>query len=375
MNVKVMIIVGLLMFVVMCLIVFSYYKITTRFVSIFNKKQSKDYKRCGKILFLIISVILTALSVNVFEMLGITLLHFLVFTGLTQILNIIVRFLFVDKNLKVWEIINKSLIIPVICTIIVIVYGYVNIHDVKKTEYIIRTNEVSEEYKVILITDIHYGTVLDESEFDEVLDKINNENPDAIILGGDMVDESTSKEDIIKLYEKLANLNNTMGIYHVEGNHDRQKYSDKPTLSDEEYEKLKEELSIYFLEDDVIQINNDMLLCGRLDVSDKERLSIGQLLDKTDDSKFIIVADHQPREYEEAKEAGANLVVSGHTHAGQIFPVGYFTTLVGGAEQNYGLKMVDNMVGIVSSGLTGWGFPIRTSEHCEYVVIHIKPVV
>lgn len=375
MSKGIVIIAGLLLLVMMFLIVFSYYKITTRFVSIFNQKKSKDYKRSGKIIFLIISIILTVLSINVFGMVGIVLLHFLVFTGLVQILNLIIRFLFVDKNLKIWEIIIKSLIIPAICTAIVITYGYINIHNVVKTEYIIRTNEVSEEYKIILITDIHYGTVIDEDEFDKILEEINNENADLIILGGDIVDESTSKDDIIMVYEKLGNLNSTLGIYHVEGNHDRQKYSKNPTLSDEEYEKVKEESLIYFLEDDVIQINNELLLCGRLDVSNKDRLSIGELLYRTDDSKFIIVADHQPREYEEAKEAGTNLVVSGHTHAGQIFPAGFFTTLLGGAEQNYGLKMVDNMVGIVSSGLVGWGFPIRTSNHCEYVVINVKPIV
>lgn len=373
MSKGIVIVAGLLLLVIMFLIAFSYYKITIRFVSIFNQKKSKDYKKSGRIIFLIVSIILTVLSINVFGMVGIVLLHFLVFTGLVQILNIIIRFLFVDKNLKIWEIIIKSLILPIICTSIVIIYGYINIHNVKKTEYIIHTNEVSEEYKIILITDIHYGTVIEDDEIDKVLDEINNENADLIILGGDMVDESSSKEDIIKVYEKLGKLNSAMGIYHVEGNHDRQKYSKNPTLSDEEYKKLKEESTIYFLEDDVIQINNDLLLCGRLDVSNKDRLSIGELLYRTDDSKFIIVADHQPREYEESKEAGANLVVSGHTHAGQIFPAGYFTTLVGGAEQNYGLKMVDNMVGIVSSGLVGWGFPIRTSKHCEYVVIYIKP--
>ena len=364
---------GIALLLIISAIAFGYYRLTIRFVSIFNKKGRKDYGKKKKLIFVAAAVVLTVMTVNLFGITGIILLHFIVFAGLMEIVNVIVRFLFVDKNLKVWEIINKSLIIPAIITAIVIVYGYINIHNIVRTEYTIYTNEVSEEYKVVLITDIHYGTVIDEKELDAAISRISEENADVVILGGDLVDESTEKEDIVMVYDKLSNINNALGVFHVEGNHDRQKYLGNPTLSEEEYEEYKNNSSIHFLEDDIVQINNEILLAGRWDVSNKDRASIDEILYRIDEDKYVIVADHQPVEYEESKQAGANLVLSGHTHAGQIFPAGIFTTLVGNAEQNYGLMQDEHFVGIVSSGLVGWGFPIRTSGHCEYVVINIKP--
>lgn len=364
---------GVLILIITCLIVFAYYRMTIGFVSLFNKKERKDYSRKGRAVFLVISVMLTALSVNFFSAVGIVLAHFIVFASVMQLVNVIVKFLFVDKKLKVWNVIVKSLVIPVILTAIFIIYGHYNIHNVIKTEYTVYTNEVTEEYDIVFIADIHYGTVLTEDEIDEIFAQISEENADVIILGGDMVDESTKKEDIIMIYDKLSELKNELGIIHVEGNHDRQKYSGKPTLSDEEYEEYKLSSTMNFLEDNVIQVNNELVIAGRLDVSEESRMEAEELLKGIDESKFLIVADHQPREYEKLQKAGANLVLSGHTHAGQIFPAGLFTTIIGGAEQNYGLKMEKNMPAIVTSGLTGWGFPIRTSKHCEYVVVHIKP--
>ena len=61
--------------------------------------------------------------------------------------------------------------------------------------------------------------------------------------------------------------------------------------------------------------------------------------------------------------------LSGHTHAGQLWPVGVLSELTG--VLNYGEYQEENCKVIVSSGFTGWGYPIRTEEHCEYVLINV----
>lgn len=69
---------------------------------------------------------------------------------------------------------------------------------------------------------------------------------------------------------------------------------------------------------------------------------------------------------------GLMIQLSGHTHAGQIWPIGQLGQLTGIVEQNYGLKKIGDFHIIVSSGIAGWGYPIRTGGHSEYVIIDVK---
>lgn len=66
-------------------------------------------------------------------------------------------------------------------------------------------------------------------------------------------------------------------------------------------------------------------------------------------------------------------MMSGHTHAGQIWPAGMFIKYVMNDTFDYGYIKKDNLDVIVSSGIAGWKFPIRTEEHSEYVILDILP--
>ena len=67
-----------------------------------------------------------------------------------------------------------------------------------------------------------------------------------------------------------------------------------------------------------------------------------------------------------------DLSLSGHTHAGQIWPTGQLGELIGVNELNYGYRQDGDYQVIVSSGIGGWGYPIRTGGHSEYVVITLN---
>ena len=232
----------------------------------------------------------------------------------------------------------------------------------------------SEGYKLALISDLHYGITLNKEQLEKVVERINKESPDIVILDGDLVDESTTLPQMKEAFKTLSGIHNKYGIYYVYGNHDKNNYTSKPYYTPK---ALAEEITkdgITILEDNVEKINNDLVLVGRADRGDGNfiRKNITALTKGLDKNKQWIVLDHQPCEYSEVKKAGGDIILSGHTHAGQILPIGLISPMLHMNDLNYGYVKEGNLNEIVTSGIAGWGYPIRTEKHSEYVIINIK---
>lgn len=87
---------------------------------------------------------------------------------------------------------------------------------------------------------------------------------------------------------------------------------------------------------------------------------------------YNIVLDHQPQGTKENIKNNVDLQLSGHTHNGQMFPLSYSYHLQPDFAGNYGKETYKHYTKIISSGLVGWGGPIRTEGICEYEVVNIK---
>lgn len=263
-------------------------------------------------------------------------------------------------------------LIPVLLLCLWFGYGWYNMGRIAKTEYTVTSDKLSGEYRIALITDTHYGTIQDPAILRAAVEEINALAPDIVLLGGDIVEEGTSKEAMEEVFRLFGSLDSTYGVYYIYGNHDRQLYTGAPAYTEAELAQAITANGIVILDDRAVDIGPDLVLAGREDAGRRtERLSSGQLLEGADRSRFIIVADHQPLEAEENAAQGVDLELSGHTHAGQLFPIGHINMLRG--MRNYGLSRADGCTVIVSSGVAGWGFPIRTQGRCEYVVVTLRP--
>ena len=86
----------------------------------------------------------------------------------------------------------------------------------------------------------------------------------------------------------------------------------------------------------------------------------------------VVVLDHNPSGIPEAVEFGADLVLSGHTHKGQFFPVTYFTKLANGKHYFYGHEQFGKTYAIISSGAGFFQLPVRIGTSNEIVDIHIS---
>lgn len=267
----------------------------------------------------------------------------------------------------------QSGLLPVLFAAAVFVYGWQNMRQIRLTVYQAQTEKDVTPYRIALLTDVHYDSVQDSSVLKDKIQEINEQNVDIVVLGGDIVEEGTSKEKMQEAFQLLGGIKNRHGVYYVYGNHDRQPYTNHRTYTDEELEQAILAGGIEILEDSFVEIGGDLILAGRKDAAwgqTKQRASVGEILEGADREKYVIMTDHQPVDAEENAAQGVDLELSGHTHAGQIWPMGVLSEWFGAL--NYGEYEKDGCKVIVSSGVAGWAYTIRTGKHCEYVIVELS---
>lgn len=264
-------------------------------------------------------------------------------------------------------------IMQILIVITMLGYGYYNISYIKRTEYTIQTSKVSSDYQMVFISDTHYGTVQNPAVLKNAVEEIKDLEPDIVVLGGDIVEGGTSREEMEEVFQMIGAIECRHGIYYVYGNHDRQQDSEQRTYTDEELEKAITKNGITILKDNYVEIGSDLILAGRDDAEFGEefrRLPAEKILNAADKERYIIMLDHQPVETAMNSKAGVDLQLSGHTHAGQAFPAGQLLHFIG--IPYYGEYQILDCKLLVSSGASVGVFPIRTEKHCEYALIDIK---
>ena len=336
----------------------------TKFFGNMSKATRKKIVWIGTII-----VLLPAIHIG--NIWTIILIHIVGIGLCCDIIQMIVKV--VKWNNKMWENIYTIGIIPIVATILIIAYGFFNVQNIVETHYTVETEkEIRQEgYKVAFLSDLHFGTTMDIETLERTVEKINEANADIVVLGGDIFDENTTKQEMEEAIEVLSTLNNKEGIFYVYGNHDINEYVSKPNYSVNELESNLVQVGINVLNDETYLINNELLIVGRKDNSFGNRLGSSQLLENENNNNFLLVIDHQPLDVTENSQNGYDLQLSGHTHNGQIFPLGIIMDVLGIYELNYGQKQIGTFTGIVSSGIGGWGYPIRTQSNCEYVIVDI----
>jgi len=370
---------AIMVFAFMVAILLSFYFIVKRFWIACGKKA--ELKRI-KVLFWGISAALTFGSL-LFGAVGvIILLHIMVGAWLVQLANLIIKKIAktrYESGFSLWKKAYGFCVIPVILTVILLGYGYYNMHNVVQTNYTVYTDKSirAEGYRVALLADIHFGITLNEEELQAVCAKIGAEKPDIVALCGDIIDDATTKAEVEAVFRALGSIQNEYGVYYVYGNHDRPMSLMRGEYSSEDLVQAIEKNGIEILMDETKEINDDLVLVGRNDrgysMRGGGRGEIADLIKTVDQNRFVLTLDHQPKEYAQNGEAGTDLLLSGHTHGGQIFPVNWISALLRTDDAVYGHTQIDaDTQAIITSGVAGWGFPMKNAAPAEYVIVDIK---
>jgi predicted MPP superfamily phosphohydrolase len=264
-------------------------------------------------------------------------------------------------------------VLTLLVTVAYFSVGWYNAQNVWETNYKLETKKDlgMDSLRVVQISDSHLGATFHWQKFEEHLQRIQKTNPDLIVITGDYVDDDSTKEDMIRCCEALGKMKTTYGVYVIYGNHDKG-YMNYRNFTLEDMEKEFEKNHIKLLEDEVELIDNKFYLIGRRDRSVQNRKTAKELVENLDHSKYMIMLDHQPNDYDNEAEASVDLVLSGHTHGGQMIPIGITGELSGANDKTYGLETRKNTTFIVNSGISDWAIQFKTGTFSEYGVIDIE---
>ncbi|TLD80619.1 metallophosphoesterase [Helicobacter sp. MIT 11-5569] len=213
------------------------------------------------------------------------------------------------------------------------------------------------------ISDLHIGRLIEENVVRKIVEQTNALKPDFIVLTGDIVDTEVSK--VPKAIEALAQLKAPLGVYFILGNHEYF-HSIKPLM-----QALKSH-GIVVLENACVQLQKGetkINLAGVYDLFGRRINALEPNLEETLKSRIpqspLILLAHQPKfAFEVKEEHHVDLILSGHTHGGQIFPFSLLVKL----EHPYlkGLYQHSKNTQIyVNRGTGFWGPPMRFLTRAE----------
>ncbi len=328
---------------------------------------------------------------RVMKLLGNYWLGVLLYVILTVLIADAIR-LIVKKVKKDYVRSDKTFVTAgTICIIIIAtvsIWGAVNARIIRTTNYTIDIDkkvEKMDDLRIALVADLHLGYNLGTPQVKRMVEKINEQEPDLVVIAGDIYDNEYEALDNPKaIKQELRKIESKYGVYAIYGNHDIEEkvlagftFSKKgeKKQSDVRMDELLKDANITLLRDEGVWINDSFYLYGRPDYSKPgrgitTRKTPKQITKNIDKTKPIIVLDHEPRELEELSEAGVDLDLCGHTHDGQLFP-GNITTKVMW-ENSYGYLKKGNMHNIVTSGVGVYGPNMRVGTKAEVAIIDIN---
>lgn len=317
------------------------------------------------------------------------LLYFFISLGISLIARCLLWFIIKNDNYDKKIARNCSLIFVTIFTTIMGIYGITNAHKLRITNYDVEINKKCSlnDINIVLVSDLHIGYNDGIYEITDMVKKINDINPDIVIIAGDIFDnEFEAIEHPDETAKILSSIKAKYGKYAIYGNHDVDEKillgftfgwikGDKTSI--QESDKMRDFINksdLTLLSDSYEMIGNDICIYGRPDKSkakfqEEQRKTPSEISKEINKENILICVDHQPGELDELSNAGFDLDLSGHTHNGQIWPGTLTISLFW--DNAYGIKKINNMYSIVTSGVGLFGINMRTGCFPEIVNINL----
>lgn len=259
--------------------------------------------------------------------------------------------------------------VKIILVFFVILYGTINAKKPRVRTYdIVVDKPVVQSTKLVFASDLHFGKKTSISYARRFVNLVNAQNPDVIVLGGDVVDQDLESVKRKDLFSVFSDLKSKYGTYAIFGNHEYLSGKDR------EVQNMFKANSVTPLLNEIKILPSGVVLVGIDEFSNRKNtmqtIEFVNQIKNININAPIIALDHQPKRIDLFIDSKVDVLLNGHTHRGQYWPLNYITEMI--FKNDYAYKKFNQLHSIVTPGYGNWGANIRTSSKNEILVINIK---
>ena len=245
------------------------------------------------------------------------------------------------------------------------------------------SSSADKKLRIVAVSDIHLGYATGKKELQKFIGKINEQHPDVLLIGGDLIDNDVAPVNACRMWEELCRIEAPGGIFMVPGNHEYISGIGK-------VEEFLKQTPVVLVRDSVVRLPGGAVLVGRDDRSNRGRKEMEELVEmsrvasaesrgdvatgvpaEADGGRRapVILLEHQPYSIAMKDSLGIDLQFYGHTHRGQVWPMSLLVDRM--YEQSHGYRKWEHSHVVVSCGLSLWGPPFRIGTNSDMWVIDL----
>lgn len=302
-----------------------------------------------------VAMLLTNLSWSIVEYAWIILIWIIYVTWVLSPL------LIVRDIVSIWYKIPVVFMIAI--SVIWLGFGIYKWTTIKVTPLTISNKNISKDYKIVFISDIHVEIIHNSRYVQKIVNKIKEIKPDFVLIGWDLMNSAKlSYVDAFLPFNQIQ-----VAVYATLWNHDHM--GDSGVVA-----KISEKTNIVVLRNQSIDVNGIQVV-GIDDKSYRGNKKITDILKESNISnsgQFTILVSHQPQKLNKLSLYQIDLELAWHTHNGQFIPFSRIIWWLN--DYKYGKYIYNDMIAFVSQWIGSWWAPIRIWTQSELVLVSLSPI-